>query len=152
MGRSSERPNDSTLRGILDGALASNRRSRTEVALRFSFKPTRSPRIPLADRCARGALSVLARWRTFGLATCELSRAARVPKYASPCFRPNRTRQSPCSLRRFRLRYEWLLLLDAARAFFFRNFNGQGPMLVASGRWSTLEGPISKELTCSINL
>ena len=35
---------------------------------------------------------------------------------------------------------------------FFRNFNGQGPTLVASGRWSTLEGPISKELTCSINL
>ena len=35
---------------------------------------------------------------------------------------------------------------------FFRNFNGQGPAFVASGRWSTLVRPISKELTCSINL
>lgn len=89
MGRSSERPNDSTLRGILDGALAFNRRSRTEVALRFSFKPTRSPRIPLADRRAKGALSVLAKWWAFCLVVHELSLTARVIKYAMHRFRLN---------------------------------------------------------------
>ena len=42
MGRSSERPNDSTLRGILDDALAFNRRSRTEVRFTsFSSQPAR---------------------------------------------------------------------------------------------------------------
>ena len=123
--RSSERPNGSTLRWALT--------ARFGFKLRLAYQSYAWAKLSLARPIGRVV------WNPI----CHLGISDR----------SNRTRQSPCSLRRFRLRYEWLLLLGALTSFFFfRNFNGQGPVLVASGRWSTLEGPISKELTCSINL